>query len=167
MSSRGEASNRGGEESSIMLQAMQQQFECMNVVFNDIQDRMDRQDAVIASLHEERHQKAPNARRQGRHAHVDDSDDYHEDEFEDEEDQASLNNEGRFVPRGEMCGRGFQRDPRWQDGIDRNLGNIKLKIPSFQGKNDLEVYLEWENKVEFIFECHNYSKEKKSKTSCD
>ena len=53
MSSRGEASNRGGEESSIMLQAMQQQFECMNVVFNDIQDRMDRQNAVIASLREE------------------------------------------------------------------------------------------------------------------
>ena len=53
-----------------MLQAMQQQFECMNVVFNDIQDRMDRQDAVIASLHEERHQKAPNARRQGRRAHL-------------------------------------------------------------------------------------------------
>ncbi|KAL6336021.1 hypothetical protein AAG906_003648 [Vitis piasezkii] len=26
-------------------------------------------------------------------------DDYHEDEFEDEEDQASLNHEGRFAPR--------------------------------------------------------------------
>ena len=67
-----------------MLQVMQQQFECMNVVFNDIRDRMDRQDTVIASLHEERTQRAPNARRQGKHAHVDDSDDYHEDEFEDE-----------------------------------------------------------------------------------
>ena len=37
-----------------MLQAMQQQFEHMNVVFNDIWDQMDRQDAVIASLCEER-----------------------------------------------------------------------------------------------------------------
>ena len=27
-------------------------------------------------------------------------------------------------------------------GIDRNLGNIKMKIPSFQGKNDSKVYLE-------------------------
>ena len=114
MSSRGETSNReGGEESSLMLQAMQQQFERMNVVFNDIRDRMDRQDAVIASLSEERPRRAPNARRQGRHARLDDSDDYHEDEFEDEDDQASLNNEGRFVPRGERRGRGFQRDPRW------------------------------------------------------
>ena len=69
-----------------MLQAMQQQFERMNVVFNDIRDQMDRQDAVIASLREERPQRAPNSRRQGRRAPVDDSDDYHKDEFEDEED---------------------------------------------------------------------------------
>ena len=38
-----------------------------------------------------------------------------------------------------------------------------MKIPSFQGKNDPEVYLNWEKKVEFIFECHNYSEEKKVK----
>ncbi|RVW25725.1 hypothetical protein CK203_113546 [Vitis vinifera] len=104
----------------------------MNVVFNDIRDWMDRQDAVVISLREEH-----------------------------EEDQASLNHEGRFAPRGERRGRGFQRAPRWQDGTDRNLGNIKMKIPSFQGKNDPEVYLEWEKKVELIFECHNYSEEKK------
>ena len=79
----------------------------MNMVFNDIQDRMDRQDAVIASLHEEHPQRAPNARRQERRAYMDDSDVYHEDEFEDEEDQVSLNNEGRFAPRGERRGRGF------------------------------------------------------------
>ena len=133
------------------------------MVFNDIRDQMDMQDAVIASLREERPQRAPNARRQGRRAPVDDSDDYHKDEFEDEEDQASLNNEGRFAPRGERRGRGFRRDPRRQDGTDRNLGNIKMKIPSLQGKNDPEVYLEWEKKVEFIFECHNYSEEKKVK----
>ena len=67
MSSRGETSNReGGEKSSLMLQAMQQQFERMNVVFNDIRDRMDRQDIVIASLREEHTHRAPNARRQER-----------------------------------------------------------------------------------------------------
>nr|CAN80357.1 hypothetical protein VITISV_003507 [Vitis vinifera] len=117
----------------------------MYVVFNDIRDRMDRQDVVIASLREEHTQRAPNARRQGRRVCVDDSDVYHEDEFEDEEDQASLNHEGRFAPRGERRGRGFRRAPRWQDGTDRNLGNIKMKIPSFQGKNDPKVYLERRN----------------------
>ena len=51
MSSRHETLNREGrEESSLMLQAMQQQFERMNVMFNDIRDLMDRQDVVIASL---------------------------------------------------------------------------------------------------------------------
>ena len=103
----------------------------MNVVFNKIQDRMDMQDIIIATLHEERPQRVPNARRKERRARVNDSNDDHKDEFEDKEDQASLNNKGRFVPRGERCGRDFQRDPRWQDGTDRNLGNIKIKIPSF------------------------------------
>ena len=125
-----------------MLQAMQQQFERMNVVFNEIQDRMDRQDAVIATWREGHPQRVPNARRQESRAYMDDFDDDHKDEFEDEDDQASLNGEGRFMPRGERRGRGFQRDPRWQNGIDRNLGNIKMKIPSFQGKNDPEAYLE-------------------------
>ena len=32
-----------------------------------------------------------------------------------------------------------------------------MKIPSFQGKNDPEAYLEWERKVELVFYCHNYS----------
>ena len=106
MSSRDETLNREGrEESSLVLQAMQQQFERMNVVFNDIRDWMDRQDAVIASLREEYSRRAPNARRQGRRVRVDDSDDYHEDVFED--DQTSLNNEDRFAPRGERRVRGF------------------------------------------------------------
>jgi len=91
----------------------------MNVVFNEIWDLMDRQDAVIAAWHKERPQRVPNARRQERCAPMDDSDDDHEDEFEDEEDQASFNSEGRFVPRGERRGRGFRRDLRWQDGIDK------------------------------------------------
>ncbi|KAL4633166.1 hypothetical protein ACB092_04G102600 [Castanea dentata] len=124
---------------------------------------MDGQDTVIATLREERPQRDPNARRQERCVRMDDSDDYQEDEFEDEEDQVSLNNEGRFVPRGERRGRGFRRDTRWQEGIDRNLRNIKMKIPTFHERNDPEAYLEWKKKVELIFECHNYSEDKKVK----
>ena len=47
--------------------------------------------------------------------------------------------------------------------IDRNLGSIKLKIPAFKGKTDPEAYLDWEKKVEMIFDIHRYSKEKKVK----
>jgi hypothetical protein len=50
MSSRDDTSNKEGEEELFfMLQAIQQQFECMNMVFNEIPDRMDRQDVVIAT----------------------------------------------------------------------------------------------------------------------
>ena len=90
-----------------MLQPMQQQFECMNMVFNEIQDWMDVQETVIATLRQECSQRVLKARRQERRVHVDDFDDDHEDEFEDEQDQTSLNNEGRFVPRGERHGRGL------------------------------------------------------------
>ncbi|KAJ4708849.1 Mutant gag-pol polyprotein [Melia azedarach] len=38
-----------------------------------------------------------------------------------------------------------------------------MKIPTFQGKNDPELYLEWERKVEHVFDSHNYSEEKKVK----
>ena len=64
-----------------MLQAMQQQFERMNVVFNEIRDRMDMQDTVIATWRKGHPQRIPNAIRQERRAHVDDFDNDHEDEF--------------------------------------------------------------------------------------
>ena len=54
-----------------MLQAMQQQFERVNVVFNEIRDQINRQDTVIATLREEHPQRIPNARRQERRVHVD------------------------------------------------------------------------------------------------
>jgi len=36
--------------------------------------------------------------------------------------------------------------------MDGDLDTIKLKIPNFQGKNDPEAYLEWEKKVDWIFD---------------
>ncbi|XP_060676296.1 uncharacterized protein LOC132805403, partial [Ziziphus jujuba] len=41
--------------------------------------------------------------------------------------------------------------------------NIKVNIPPFMGKSDPEAYLEWEEKMEMIFHCHNYSEGKKVK----
>ena len=38
-----------------------------------------------------------------------------------------------------------------------------MKIPSFQGKHDPVAYLEWEEKLELVFDCHNYSEMKKVK----
>ena len=38
---------------------------------------------------------------------------------------------------------------------------MKLKIPTFDGKNDLDTYLVWERKIELIFDCQNFSDLKK------
>ncbi|KAL4297521.1 hypothetical protein GQ457_12G014540 [Hibiscus cannabinus] len=45
--------------------------------------------------------------------------------------------------------------------VDDNLTNIKIAIPSFQGRTDPDAYLAWESKVEHVFECYNYSEQKK------
>ena len=73
--------------------------------------------------------------------------------FEDEKDHDSIVGDRRYGGR--------LRDARNRE--DNNLGNIKMKIPSFQGKNDPEAYLEWERKVELVFDCHDYSENKKVK----
>ena len=51
---------------------------------------------------------------------------------------------------------------------DRNRGDdsfsgIEMKVPSFQGKSDPEAYLEWEKKMELVFDCRHYSKAQKAK----
>ncbi|KAL4340489.1 hypothetical protein GQ457_08G031310 [Hibiscus cannabinus] len=45
--------------------------------------------------------------------------------------------------------------------VDDNISNIKFAIPSFQGRSDPDAYLTWESKVEHVFECYNYSEQKK------
>jgi hypothetical protein len=50
MSSKGEISNKEGQAKlPLVLRAMQQQFELMDVLFSEIRDQMDRKDAVIAT----------------------------------------------------------------------------------------------------------------------
>ncbi|KAL5540185.1 hypothetical protein UlMin_043734 [Ulmus minor] len=81
-----------------------------------------------------------------------------EEEAESEDFDEPYLNRGRFE-------RGYgNREARMgRPRRDNDLGNIKIKIPSFQGKNDPEAYLEWETKMEMVFDCHNYSEIKKVK----
>ena len=71
--------------------------------------------------------------------------------------EVSIHNEDRD---GSETSNSNRRNP---NRVDNKLGSIKMKIPSFQGKNDPEAYLEWESKVENVFEIHNYSEDKKVK----
>ena len=57
--------------------------------------------------------------------------------FEDKIDHDSIVSDRRYGGR--------LREARNRE--DNNLGSIKMKIPSFQGKNDLEVYLKLEKNV--------------------
>ena len=41
------------------------------------------------------------------------------------------------------------------------LSGLKLKIPPFHGKADPDAYLEWEKKIELVFNCQHYSETKK------
>ncbi|KAL2491245.1 Retrotrans gag domain-containing protein [Abeliophyllum distichum] len=83
-------------------------------------------------------------------------------------DDYDVDNYGAEMGRMRRRGDRRERPPRTVDyrghgGVDRSLGNIKIKIPSFQGKNNHDAYLEWEMRMELIFDCHNYSEEKKVK----
>ena len=59
----------------------------------------------------------------------------------------------------ERVGHGRNR----REEADDDLSHIKISIPPFMGKSDPEAYLEWEEKMEMIFDCHNYSEGKKVK----
>ena len=132
-------------------------------------ERLERQENSLPTL--QRETPPPNVRRVNRQAHVGDD---IEEEVEEEEGRMPRggrngNIGGRNGNIGGRNGRGgmWRPLPRAQVGVDRDLSSIKMKIPQFQGKNDPKLYLEWEKKVEHIFECHNYSKEKKSKNYCN
>ena len=45
---------------------------------------------------------------------------------------------------------------------DEEFG-VKLKIPTFDGRFDLEEYLQYESKIEHVFNCNNFSEERKLK----
>ena len=96
------------------------------------------------------------------------------DEFDEEDDQEWVDNKRRYGGRHRgvrnredvvVIFRGdVRRNIRRVDNReDNSLGSIKMKIPSFQGKNDPEAYIEWEKKMECVFDCHNYLELKKVK----
>ena len=129
-----------------VIQAMQQQFERMFNMMAGVNEKLERHDGILNQL-----QGEP---RQRRRPPTDQEDYEGEDDLDD--DQVTLVGQ-QINPRRQA------RRGRPNDDVDRNLGSIKMRIPSFQGRNDPDVYLEWERKVELIFECHNYSEEKKVK----
>jgi len=140
------------------LKAIQQEFERLNMVLGDMRYKMDRQDEKLANLQNDRSDDGNRSRRNRRnHGRSEDEDSGRENRREMEEEYDVMM--GRNRRRGDRRERNYRRF----DHRDGSLNNIKMKIPSFQAKNDLEIYLEWEKKMEFIFDCHNYSNAKRVK----
>ena len=110
-----------------------------------IHERLDRVENTRAG----QPQPVPQARRRERALVRGEIDDYYRDEYDEGEDSVGS----------------YRRDGQGRRARNRDdgLSGIKMKIPSFQGKSDPEAYLEWEKKMEFIFDCHNYSEAKKVK----
>ena len=55
--------------------------------------------------------------------------------------------------------RGPRRE-RWQER-ENEPRNVKVKLPKFQGLSNPESYLEWEMKVDQVFNCHHLDEERK------
>ncbi|PKI39694.1 hypothetical protein CRG98_039907 [Punica granatum] len=118
----------------------------MRLEFEQVHERID----LMENKRVEQPRNAPNARRRER---VQSREVNYGAGFDEEDDRDSVvsnrRNEGRF------------REAR--NRKDNNLASIKMKMPSFQGKSDPEAYLEWEKKMEFVFDCYSYSELKKVK----
>jgi hypothetical protein len=154
MSHRSDSLHKGkADNSSFVLQAMQQQFERLNFVLGEVRDRMDHQEEEIRNLQGGRNRRRHELRVENEYENEGDG--------EDEEDLASEVGLGRH--RRFRRERGHKGNRGGRDGLDRNFGSIKMKILSFQDRTDPEVYLEWEKKIDLVFDCHNYSEEKKVK----
>uniref|UniRef100_A0A2N9GV56 CCHC-type domain-containing protein n=1 Tax=Fagus sylvatica TaxID=28930 RepID=A0A2N9GV56_FAGSY len=130
MSHKSDSSPKGkADNSSFVLQAMQQQFERLNFVLGEVRDRMDHQEAAIRNLQGGRDRRRRERRVENEYENEGDG--------EDEEDLASEVGSGRH--RRVRRERGHEWNPGGRDGVDRSLGSIKMKIPSFQGRTDPEV----------------------------
>ena len=113
-------------------------------------------------------------RRDRRNNNEDEYEEFDGDGYDEEDEQEWVDNNRRHGGRykgvkyredGAAIFRGDARRSirRVENREDSSLDSIKMKISSFQGKNYPKAYLEWEKKMEWVFDCHNYSELKKVK----
>ncbi|KAH0712202.1 hypothetical protein KY289_008161 [Solanum tuberosum] len=155
-------SNSGGDEerarleaevkgrNDFTLQAMHQQFERWTLQFKEMRDMIIEQNDTIAAIRRENNVVPPNNVRPQVERNVPHIP-FVNPEYDNDDFDVEFNLE--------------RRDRRGQRGRveDDNINSIKMKMPSFKGTRDPDLYLDWERRVEAIFDCHNYSEGKKVK----
>jgi hypothetical protein len=130
----------------VFIEAMMSEMRrVMKIEMEQVHKRIDQ----MENRREEQPQNGHNLRRRERVPLREEDEERYGSGFDEEEDWNSIVNNRR--PGGRF---GEARNCE-----DNNLGGIKMKIPSFQGRSDLE----WEKKMEFVFDCYNYSETKKVK----
>jgi len=55
----------------------------------------------------------------------------------------------------------YQPIPYHHHKKERKSKEIRVDLPYFHGTNDIDTFLDWEMKVEQLFECYEVSEEKK------
>ena len=134
----------------VFLEAMMSEIRrVMKMEMAQVHERIDQ----MENKREEQPQNGRNLRRRERVPPREEDEEHYGSGFDEEEDRDSIVSKRR--PGGRF------REARNHE--DNNLGGIKMKIPSFRGRSNPEAYLEWEKKMEFVFDCHNYSETKKVK----
>lgn len=120
----------GATDPKLFMEAMMGEMKrVMRLELEQIHERIDK----MENTRVEQPQPAPNVRRrervQPRHE-AEDYEEFNEGGFEEEDERRSVGSVRRF---------GQVRGDRNRE--DNDLGSIKMRIPSFQGRNEPEAYL--------------------------
>ena len=72
---------------------------------------------------------------------------------------------GRVRRRGRemLAPKRIETEYQYEREKEIGVGGVKLKIPTFYGRSDLEEYLQYESKIEHVFDYNNFSEERKLK----
>ncbi|XP_012832689.1 PREDICTED: uncharacterized protein LOC105953558 [Erythranthe guttata] len=144
----------------------QRRMSSMEKRFQELHDRMEGIVTQLNELRKDQHVRGPYVRRDVHQPVI---------PYPDKE----VDCDGNFgvnatKSRRESMGRGFGFESssrgyfgRERDGIDQNRSSMKLTIPSFQGKSDPDAYIQWERKLELVFDYHYYSEKKKVKLAVE
>ena len=72
---------------------------------------------------------------------------------------------GRSRRRGRkiLAPKRIEREYQYERGEERGVRRVNLKIPTFYGRSNLEEYLQYSSKIEHVYNCNNFSEERKLK----
>ncbi|CAL9238831.1 unnamed protein product [Arabidopsis halleri] len=137
----GETSNNNNNK--LLIEALTTKMDQMlNQRMEEFRQQMQYQHVADRTRDREEHGRPPRQNQEPREQTRDDA---------AEEYYGTHSSSSRDSQRRAKRGRG-DREP-----VRDYFGGVKLRIPPFHGKNDPDAYLEWEKKIELLFNCKHYT----------